>query len=77
MVKIDMPMPKNCDDCPMMYYIRTGVHEGCAMCNAMEARDRYKTETVIMRERGKDLTPMYFVDPLEPERPEGCPIVGE
>ena len=76
MIIVDIPMPKNCDECPFSYLIRTGANEGRTMCNAMESR-------AIMRLR----EPAVIYDPFTPDdflidcyagtRPGACPIVEE
>ena len=70
MIVVDMPMPKNCEDCPMSYWIWSGGYEGLMMCNALEFRERMK-----LRELAEDITKNYLVDSSSDKRPEGCPIV--
>ena len=36
MVRIDMPMPDRCINCPCSYWIQTGQKKGMLMCNIME-----------------------------------------
>lgn len=73
MIMIDIPMPENCMDCPMSYWVRSGDYEGMMMCNAMEARDR----ALVLREPAEDITANYLVEEYAEKRPEKCPIAGE
>ena len=73
MITIDIPMPENCVDCPLSYWIRTGDYEGMMMCNAMEARDK----ALVFQEPVEDITAKYLVNEYAEERPGGCPIVAE
>ena len=68
MLMIDMPMPKNCEDCPCSYYIQTGHYAGIMMCNAME----FKSNQSGFRE---ELSKFFVV--IEDHRPENCPIKME
>ena len=68
MLMIDMPMPKNCEDCPCSYYIQTGEYAGIMMCNAME----FKSNQSGFRE---ELSKFFVV--IEDHRPENCPIKME
>lgn len=72
MVRIDMPMPENCADCPCSYWIQSGSYEGLMMCQAMEARDR-----MTLRESAGDMTENYLVNEWDENRPINCPIAGE
>lgn len=72
MIVVDMPMPQNCEDCPMSYWIRSGEYEGMMMCNALEFRESMK-----LREPAEDITKNYLVDSRPDKRPEGCPIIKE
>ena len=73
MITIDIPMPENCADCPMSYWIQSGNYEGLMMCQAMEARER----ALVLREPVEDITTRYLVDEYAEERPAGCPIAAE
>ena len=73
MITIDIPMPENCADCPLSYWIQSGNYEGLMMCQAMEARER----ALVLREPVEDITAKYLVDENAEERPGGCPIVAE
>ena len=44
MIRIQIPMPKNCLDCPMSYWVRTGKYEGMLMCCAKEMNLSSNTE---------------------------------
>ena len=35
MIQIDMRMPKRCFDCPCLYWVQSGEHEGDCICNLM------------------------------------------
>ena len=59
MIRVDIPMPRKCYDCPMSYWILTGPNEGRLMCEAIEYRDH----TVVI------------VDERKQERPDNCPII--
>ena len=63
MIRIDIPAPKNCEDCPCSYFIQHGEHEGMMLCNVMEIQ---KTELALC-----------LVDEWAEERPEECPIIEE
>ena len=69
MVRIDMPMPEKCEDCPCSYWIQSGNYEGLMMCQAMEARDR-----MTLRESAEDMVANYLVDERDKNRPDNCPI---
>lgn len=73
MITIDIPMPENCADCPLSYWIQSGNYEGLMMCSAMEARDR----ALVLREPVEDITANYLVEEYAEKRPEKCPIVSE
>ena len=59
MIRVDIPMPRKCYDCPMSYWIMTGPNEGRLMCEAIEYRDGV---VVLVDEKAK-------------KRPENCPII--
>ena len=40
MIKIDIPMPEKCMDCPCSYWIRSGEYEDMLLCNALEFKKR-------------------------------------
>lgn len=63
MIRIDIPMPGRCEECPCSYFIRTGPHEGEMMCEAMEVNG-YTAEDSILE---------YWAA----GRPENCPIQKE
>jgi len=62
MVRLDIPMPEDCDECPCSYWIRSGEYEGRMMCTAME-----------FREKGLEKS-WYLVDEAAKGRPENCPM---
>lgn len=66
MIMMNIPVPKNCEDCPCSYMVRTGDYEGMMICNAREFRD---TQSGFREELSK-----YFVVVDAPERPKDCPI---
>ena len=66
MIVIDIPMPKNCEDCPCSYYVQTGEYEGAMICNAME----FKSNSAGFRE---EISKFFVV--AENHRPDNCPIV--
>ena len=78
MIRVDIPMPGNCEDCPFSYIIRTGELEGRMMCNAMEARaialSLREPETVVYN---PFLPEDCLVDGFRTNRPDSCPIVEE
>ena len=59
MIVVDMPMPKNCEDCPMSYWIWSGEYEGLMMCNALEFRERRKLRELAEIERRTFGTPVF------------------
>lgn len=63
MIRIDIPAPKNCEDCPCSYFIQHGEYEGMMLCNVMEIQ---KTDYALC-----------LVDEVAEERPEDCPIIEE
>lgn len=79
MIKVDIPMPRNCDDCPFSYLIRSGIYEGHTMCNAMEAR----TNAMVFREPSVTYDPFvphdddYLIDDYLRTKPDNCPIIEE
>lgn len=62
MIAIDMRMPLHCRDCPGSYYIMTGPLQGHLMCNIMEFKGKPVAECLL--------------EPEEPHRPSGCPLIG-
>lgn len=69
MIQIDIPMPKNCDECPISYYIQSGEFEGRLMCNALEFRESSK-----FRESSSHILENYLVNEWDEERPKKCPL---
>jgi hypothetical protein len=67
MIKIDIPMPEKCMDCPCSYWIRSGEYEDMLLCNALEFKK--KANHIQMRE--------CLVDEYSTRRPKRCPILGE
>lgn len=68
MIGIKIPMPKNCLDCPMSYWVRTGRYEGMLMCCAKEMNLSSNTEP------DDDLTGKCIVNEFQNEKPDDCPI---
>ena len=36
MIRIDMPIPRSCLDCPCSYWVQTGPMAGQMICNVMD-----------------------------------------
>lgn len=64
MIRVDMPLPEQCADCPMGHWIRWGNDSGRLMCAALEFRNGPREGAYIVDDRSKD-------------RPPECPIVGD
>lgn len=63
MILIDIPLPQNCDECPMRHWIENGSYEGMMMCSGLEFRE------------SNNLPKGYFIrDQHADERPADCPI---
>ena len=69
MVKIDMPMPECCEQCPCSYWVQFGGHEGELMCEAIES--------TLLSAGVEDALEDSLVEPMQGQRPEQCPIVCE
>ena len=65
MIRIDIPLPECCDECPCSHWIWTGKHKGKLMCNALEFKDKHKNKE------------HFLVDEMDENRPSNCPIKGE
>ena len=66
MIVIDIPMPRQCGECPCSYTVRSGPYEGCTICNALEYR---RKSCGILEDLGE-----YVVSEMEWRRPDKCPI---
>lgn len=62
MICMNIPMPKNCAECPCSYLVRTGEYSGFTMCEALEKK-----------EPGHG-TAYYLIEEFAPERPARCPM---
>lgn len=65
MVVLDIPMPKDCDECPCSYLIQNGECAGLMMCNAMEFKAKHTEFRELIRNN--------FVV-IEDRKPEKCPM---
>ena len=66
MIIIDIPIPRNCEECPCSYWIRSGENEGKMMCNAIEFK--------CARNRKRNKKPADCII-HGPKTPDGCPII--
>ncbi|MBO5959311.1 MAG: hypothetical protein J6Q65_04230 [Lentisphaeria bacterium] len=61
MIRIDIPLPETCEECPCSYWIQSGADAGKLMCNALEFAGN----------------PDNLVEEGAPDRPDGCPIIDD
>ena len=68
MVKLDIPRPEHCEECPCSYWVKTGEYEGRLMCEAMEYRDIFGMKEPVCDYES------YMLEEGAKAPPESCPM---
>lgn len=61
MIAMNIPMPKNCAECPCSYLVRTGEYEGCTMCNALEFKEPNHSKGYYLVDESAKVRPVRCV----------------